>query len=84
MAQRAIDQAIVAQNQAGAGRGYDQGGLAAGNNRHNHYSDSYRQNLLWDFGNVKTVYNNPLANIAEGIRILRNNVAAAKTERSTL
>ena len=48
-------------------------GLAADNNRPNRYGDYYRRNLFKDFGNVEQVYNNPLANIAEGVRILHEN-----------
>ena len=65
-AQRALDQATAAQHQG------DQVGQNTGNRQH-HFGDNHRRSLLKDLDNVKQVYNNPLINIAEGIKILRQN-----------
>ena len=58
--------ATVAQNQG------DQAGQNMGH-RHHRFGDNHHRNLIKDLDNVEQVYNNPLTNIAERVKILRQN-----------
>ena len=65
-AQRALAQATAARDQG------DQGSQSADNRQHCFY-DNHCRNLMKDLDNVEQVYNNPIINITEGVKLLRQN-----------